>query len=229
MSEGGAILLLVKEVRGSGSPDMYLPDRVSRKPEDAMAVSQWVKIGLVGRPHGLKGDFFVSGRDSQVPDTYRSIAIGSDPTSGEKAEILSVRNQNGQCVMRCTASKSRDQAALICGWPIWVVRDQVECDPSQNYLWADLEGRELADCNGVVLGHVSRVYNVGASDILVIQDVSGKTLEIAIAPTYFDAAELSGRASSGAVRLQVPGSTFADLWQEKINSTLDSRGTSSSH
>lgn len=179
-----------------------------------MAVSPWIKIGLVGRPHGLRGEFFVAGREDLVPSDYKDIAIGSDPGWAEKAEVLQIRTQGKQSVMRCSASTSRDTAEALCGRPIWVKREQVEINEDEHYLWADLIGRQVDDCNGVKLGHVLSVYNVGASDILVVRDDKGRFLEVAMAPTYFDADGISRGVHSGRLTLLVAGEVFSDLWQE---------------
>lgn len=181
-----------------------------------MATSQWIKIGLVGRPHGLRGDFFVSGREEPLPTSYRNIAIGSDPGWGDKAAVLQIRHQNGQSVMRCSASTSRDSATGLCGRPIWVPREQIEVDEEQHFLWGDLIGRAVEDCDGLKLGHAFQVYNVGASDIMVVRDDQGKALEIAIAPPYFDTDGLSQAVSLGRVRLLVQATVFEDFWQDEL-------------
>lgn len=181
-----------------------------------MAAPQWIKIGLVGRPHGLKGDFFVAGRDEKIPPTYQSISIGSDPGWGDKAEIVQVREQGGQSVIRCTVSTTRESAEALCGRPIWITRDQVEIDESRSYLWGDLMGRAVEDKAGVALGHVFQIYNVGASDILVVRAPDGRALEIAMSPAYFSDEDLSELSKGQAIRLLVEQEVFADFWQERL-------------
>ena len=190
-----------------------------REPEK----DRWIKIGLVGRPHGVRGDFFVAGRESELDTHFTRIRIGSDAGWGDEAKVTMIRNvpssKGNKTVMRCSRSTNRDQAEELTGRPIWVARREINVDPETQYVWGDLIGRAVVDSDGFRVGHVLRVYNAGASDILVIRDEKARGLEIPVAPTYVDADSLGvdTTGGDGSIRLIVSSSLFADLWQESID------------
>lgn len=89
-------------------------------------------------------------------------------------------------------------------------------------LWLDLEGAEVRDSEGALLGVVTHVYNTGASDIIEVrapQEPSspGGLRRIVDLPLVGDYVDLSQPLELGppkVLRLKVPASIFADLWQE---------------
>ncbi len=63
----------------------------------------------------------------------------------------------------------RDQAALLVGHEIAVLRGQLPPPRPDEFYWIDLEGLAVATDQGVELGRVERLFSTGANDVLVVQ------------------------------------------------------------
>src|SRR5690606_23050783 len=105
-----------------------------------------------------------------------------------------------------------DRTAIdaLVGLDLWVQRQRVRVNTDQEFLWDDLEDREVVDCDGKVISRLVEVYNAGAADIAVVSDQSKGTLEIALVPDYFN----MNFDGDGPLRLVVREDLFADLWLE---------------
>ncbi len=62
-----------------------------------------------------------------------------------------------------------DQAALWVGARIEVPRGSLPPPPEGHFYWADLEGLEVRNLEGVSFGRVARVVPTGANDVLVVR------------------------------------------------------------
>ncbi|HTM22577.1 MAG TPA: ribosome maturation factor RimM [Kofleriaceae bacterium] len=62
----------------------------------------------------------------------------------------------------------RDAAEALAGAEVWVERAQLPPPAPGEYYWVDLEGLEVVNLEGVVLGRVSHLLNTGANDILSV-------------------------------------------------------------
>lgn len=173
--------------------------------------NDWLKIGKIGKAHGLRGAFFVRGRDEPVPAAYGTLRIGPDFKSARPAEIVSSLWQNDQSILKLDIAKDRTGIDAMMGFDIWAARDRIALDDDEEFLWSDLESRSVVDSAGQPVGTLVEVYNTGASDIAVVRSLSGASLEIALVEDYFD----FDIPETGPLRLVVPAAMFEDLWQEK--------------
>ena len=63
----------------------------------------------------------------------------------------------------------RDAAEALAGAEIWVPRDRLPPPKPGEYYWVDLEGLEVVNQEGLVLGKVSHLFDTGANDVMVVQ------------------------------------------------------------
>jgi 16S rRNA processing protein RimM len=174
------------------------------------STSSWLKIGRVGKAHGLRGDFFVSGRDGPIPNNYREVMIGKSEDSARPAKIEKSGWLSEKPVLKCSLAGDRNAAEELNGQAIWVDEQAIKIDDASEYLWSDLEGRQVSGSDGACLGRVRSVYNAGAGDVLEIEDSKGRVLGIPMVSQYVD---MSFTRGGDELLLVVPIETFADLWQ----------------
>ncbi|MGE0171994.1 MAG: ribosome maturation factor RimM [Oligoflexales bacterium] len=166
----------------------------------------WIKIGTVGKPHGIRGSFFISGRSEPIAAELEYILIGPTPDHATKHEIAS-RNKS-KPVIGCKSIASIEAVQPIAGQSIWIHREQLSVDYAKEYLWLDLIGKDVVDKADRLVGKIARVENFGAADIVIIHK-DKQELPLPLVSYYFD---MSFDARS-PLRLVVDESTFVESWQ----------------
>lgn len=184
------------------------------------ASSSWLKIGRVGKAHGLRGDFFVSGREEPIPKYYGKVFVGETADTARLAVIEKSGWMSERPVLKCSLAHDRTAADSLSGLPIWIDSALVKVNDDTEYLWSDLEGRQVNDSAGVQIGRVRSVYNAGAGDVVEIEDQNGRLLGVPMISQYVDMSFKHGEAE---LALAVEADFFSDLWQElkPDNSTKD--------
>ena len=115
-----------------------------------------VRVGKVGRPHGLEGAFVVE-EASADPDRFAegaTLIVG-----GEPSRIVESKRAGGRPVIRLDRDASR-------GAPIEVERSALP-EPEENEFYAfQLVGLEVEEAGGRKLGRVTEVSSGPANDVL---------------------------------------------------------------
>lgn len=178
--------------------------------------AEWLRVGIVGKAHGLRGSFFVSGRDELIPASCKTLRVGATAESGSILTITENRWQAGRPILSAKECKRREDAEAIAGQALWMERSQLVVDQNSEYLWVDLPGRQVLTVAGEDFGEVREVYNVGASDILELVDTAGRVYDVPLIADYFD---MQSATKPGPLRLAVEASTLDDLCQDNKSST----------
>jgi 16S rRNA processing protein RimM len=118
--------------------------------------SQLVSIGRVGKPHGLKGAFFVE-RPSE--DSERFAAGATVLLNGVAAVVVESKMSGGRPVIRLDCDAVR-------GAELQVERSQLPSLPEDNYYAFELVGLEVEEEGGRKLGRVKEVVSGVANDVL---------------------------------------------------------------
>jgi 16S rRNA processing protein RimM len=176
-----------------------------------MVQQNWLKIGRVGKPYGLRGAFYISGRAEPFPPRCRMVALGESPELAPQIEIRSIQAIGGREVLYLEGYSDRTAIEKFVNQMIWVqsaeVRAQLRTD---EYFWDDLIGKPVEDIDGAPLGTVVAVANHGASDVIDLEDSLGRTLSLPLVASYFD---MDFTADSSSLRLRVSADLFSDLWE----------------
>ena len=179
-------------------------------------LKKWLKLGIVGRAHGLQGSFFVSGRDEAIPPSVTHVRIGKDPETVRDAKVTSNTWQNGRITIRCEGVVDRTAAENIKGTSIWVDASKVPVEDDKEYLWSDLRGRTVIASDEVVMGVVEDVYQPAHSVNLVVVSPDGKRdVEIPMNRDYVDMKFVRGGRE---LRVTVPSDTFSEVWNTRGSS-----------
>jgi 16S rRNA processing protein RimM len=117
-----------------------------------------VRIGRVGKTHGLGGAFVVE-EASEDPDRF---AAGARLlVDGEEAEIVESKRAGGRPVIRLDRKVRRDAT-------LEVERDALPQPPADHYYVADLVGCSVEEEGGTQLGRVAEVQDLPANAVLTL-------------------------------------------------------------
>jgi 16S rRNA processing protein RimM len=121
--------------------------------------SDLVRVGRVGRPHGVDGSFFVDGA-SDAPERF---ALGASLlVDGEPAEVIvSKRGAGGRVVIKLDRDVPR-------GATLAVRREELPEPEEDAYYVFQLVGLAVEEEGGRALGTVTDVENGPANDAIVL-------------------------------------------------------------
>jgi 16S rRNA processing protein RimM len=115
-----------------------------------------VRIGKVGRPHGIDGAFFV---EHPSDDTRWWKTGATFLADGTRVEVVSHRTSSGRPVIKLNRDVAR-------GALLEVEREELPATGEDEYYAFELVGLEVAEENGRTLGKVTAVTPGVANDVL---------------------------------------------------------------
>jgi 16S rRNA processing protein RimM len=126
---------------------------------------QRLAIGIVARPHGVRGEVRVNLHD---PGSTSLLRVRRVFVGGVAHTVTSARPGTGALLLKLVGTDDRDAAALLRGKVIEVERRDLPLAEGEFFL-ADLPGCEVVDAAGRSLGRIVEIMH-GAQDILVVRD-----------------------------------------------------------
>jgi 16S rRNA processing protein RimM len=119
-----------------------------------------VSVGRVGKPHGVKGAFFVE-EPSEHPERY---AVGAKLLAGEReVEVVESKRSGGRPVIRLDVAVPR-------GTALELERDALPPPGEDTYYVFQLVGLEVERVDGAPLGRVRDVEPGVANDVLALDN-----------------------------------------------------------
>jgi 16S rRNA processing protein RimM len=85
-------------------------------------------------------------------------------------KVLAGRPQGKTIVAQLEGIVSPEQGSALIGARIAVARDAMPATESGEYYWADLTGMTVKTVDSVTIGPVSRMFETGANDVMVVSD-----------------------------------------------------------
>lgn len=141
-----------------------------------MDAQDQIEIGVVGRPHGVRGGFYVE----------RSID-GEALTPGFRVSLgdreFTVRSRAGTLqrpILQLEGLDDRDAAKALRGRPLLAPRGELTPLADGEFYAADLEGLVVRTRAGTELGRVRAVANLPSVDVLEVEagDGDGEPLQV---------------------------------------------------
>lgn len=134
----------------------------------------WIEFAKIGRPHGVKGAFFLATDDRRSQwDDYKKIMIktkdGFNPIKVEKHYV-----SGGELCLQVDLFKDRTQVEAHYKYPLYVHRDEINVKEDE-ILVADLKGLSVVS-NGQTIGKVKALVNFGAQENLEIELLNGTSV-----------------------------------------------------
>jgi len=170
----------------------------------------WIRLGTVGKAHGLRGAFFVSDRDDPLPTSLKKIRVGDDPKNLKDARVSEIAWRSGRPVMSCSLYSDRTAAEVMIGQAVWGHVAELAWRSDQEFLWDEVIGIPIVDPDGEAFGTITSLYSNGPNTIMVVQGQSGKQLELPVVEAYV--AMTRDQHQRWHIALVVPASTFDEMW-----------------
>lgn len=129
-----------------------------------------VQIGVIGAPHGVRGELRVKSftGDPQALARYRPL---TDEGAKRIFEIAAARPiKDDMLVVRLKGVETREAAAALTGTGLFIAREALpEADDEDEFYHADLIGLRAELGDGSVVGEITAMQNFGADDLLEIR------------------------------------------------------------
>lgn len=134
--------------------------------------SDGVPVGRVGSAYGIKGWVKVTSFTDPAENVFAYapwVLRDSQGNRGDIAiELLESKQHGKGWIAKLDGVTDRNSAEELKGLQIIVDRSRLPEPASGHYYWADLEGLQVQDSNGQVLGHIDHLLETGSADVMVI-------------------------------------------------------------
>lgn len=145
----------------------------------ASAEPEFVLVGRVVKPHGLKGEVLVRSL-SDNPNRFQPGAIlllGRDLDSAEPAQVATSRDNKGALLVRFDGVGSVEEAEPLREQLLFVDASEIEDLDDEDAFWEhEVVGLEVVDIAGAALGTVAGVHLRPAQDLWSIDTPKGEVL-----------------------------------------------------
>ncbi len=132
-----------------------------------MKLSQCFELGIVSRPHGLKGEVYVA-LDTDFPQEYAEMESVFLLQNGKLIpffiEHLQIRNS--EALIKFEEIDDKDAALTIKGLSLHLPLDQLPELESDQFYFHEIIGYQIIDENLGELGEVGQVYDTGHQDLI---------------------------------------------------------------
>ena len=155
------------------------------------AQENWMEVGVVARPHGIRGWLRISLHDanSTALSCVSEIALGK-PT--QRFKLCAAEKNAGAYRVFLEGINDRDQAEKWRGSPVLIERDCLPALAVDEVYVSDLLGCEVLDITGKLIGVVEKTYFSGAHELLVVQAPDGEIL-IPFVPSMITGIDVEAR------------------------------------
>lgn len=135
------------------------------------AANDYVEIGKIGTPYGVKGWIKVSpfSDDRSQILTYDPWYI-EDETGWRPIEVTDGKPHGKVVIVKFVGFDTPEQSRLLTGLIIGIKRSQLAKLKKDEYYWRDLEGLTVINQVGEILGTVLYLMETGANDVMVIKN-----------------------------------------------------------
>ena len=130
-------------------------------------------LGVVGVPHGLKGEVRV--RSFSDPPENLGLYGPLQDKAGNEFKIEEIRSTSKGNVVRFYSVSDRSMAERIKGTELFIPRSKLPKLAPGEFYYAALIGLSVEKRNGEHLGKVNSIQNFGAGDILEVNLPNGET------------------------------------------------------
>lgn len=127
-------------------------------------------LGRITAPYGVKGWVRVRPYTAETGTLlrYRSWWL-SHGERWEEQEVVQSRVHSAAVVAQLLGCEDRDRATALRGRQVAVPRSALPAAGENEYYWTDLLGLKVVNVEGQDLGHVVRIFETGANDVLVVR------------------------------------------------------------
>jgi 16S rRNA processing protein RimM len=152
-----------------------------------------VLLGRFGAPHGVRGEIRLQSftADPLAISTYGPL---SDSSGARQFVIVALRAQGKDMLVAQVEDVSdRSGADKLTGVELYLPRARLPEPEEDEFYLSDLEGLRAETTGGETLGHILRVQNFGAGDILeIMPDGGGETILLPFTKSVVPVVDVAG-------------------------------------
>jgi 16S rRNA processing protein RimM len=133
--------------------------------------SDFLLIGKVGKPHGLRGQVKVHSYASSYESFFAGRKVYLGQGEAMKALLISeAKVQAHSLLLHFQGLNTRQQAEAICGYSLYIEEKDLQTLPEGEYYWCHLIGSRVYSDQGRFLGIMEEIFSTPAHDIWVIRN-----------------------------------------------------------
>ena len=156
---------------------------------------EWIELGRVGAPFGIKGWVHI---ESHTAPPEGLLGFGDwvlRLVSGERRvrRVLEGRRHATGLVAHLEGVDDRGAAAALGGAVIEIDRARLPRLPEREFYRADLEGLRVRNLEGAELGTVSHFVEAPSGAVMVTREAGGREHWVLAAPPYLRRVDLAKR------------------------------------
>ena len=133
-------------------------------------LSLFLLIAKIGKTRGLKGEFFLRSF-AQNPETLFSFkkfyALSS--SSMQEVHFEFMKQSNANIIAKLKSINDIDEIKAFGQKEIFILKSELPKLEVNEAYWFELEGMQIINLEGCILGEVQEVNNFGASDVLSVK------------------------------------------------------------
>jgi 16S rRNA processing protein RimM len=138
---------------------------------------EWVRIGQLGSPHGVRGEIKLYPL-SDVPGRFDHLqeVRWTDSGSSRILRVRALRASGSFFLIAFDGTESPEQAQALARGFLEIPRGSSDDLPPGRYFIDEMVGLTVEDETGAVLGTLTGIYQTGANDIYEISGAEGDWL-----------------------------------------------------
>jgi 16S rRNA processing protein RimM len=167
------------------------------------AADDYLVIGKIFSVHGVRGEVKVYSFTDPI-DNLLDYPSWTLRRNGEvrQVELASGRLQNKVLVAKLKGLNDREEARLLAGFEICVLRSLLPDLTDGEYYWYQLEGLKVIDQLGQLLGTVHHLLETGANDVMVVKACTGSLDDRERLLPYTEQCVLAVDLAAGEMRVE---------------------------
>jgi 16S rRNA processing protein RimM len=167
------------------------------------AADDYLVIGKIFSVHGVRGEVKVYSFTDPI-DNLLKYPSWTLRRNGEvrQVELASGRSQNKVLVAKLKGLDDREEARLLAGFEICVLRSLLPDLTDGEYYWYQLEGLKVIDQLGQLLGTVDHLLETGANDVMVVKACTGSLDDRERLLPYTEQCVLAVDLAAGEMRVE---------------------------
>lgn len=159
-----------------------------RRDEQPSAGDDWVAVGEVARPHGVRGELRLKlfNRESDVLLDVDRVRLRSRDGVEREMNLEGVRRADAAMLVKLAGVDDRDQVEELRGARVSVPRASLPALGDGEFYAHDVIGRVAVLPDGAVVGTIADLVSYPTVDVLVVRDAEGGRWEVPAIEQYLD-------------------------------------------
>ena len=133
-------------------------------------LSLFLLIAKIGKTRGLKGEFFLRSfaQNSETLFSFKKFYALSS-SSMQEVHFEFMKQSNANIIAKLKSINDIDEIKAFGQKEIFILKSELPKLEVNEAYWFELEGMQIINLEGCILGEVQEVNNFGASDVLAVK------------------------------------------------------------